>query len=559
LLKRLEALGLRPVNNIVDITNYVMLELGQPLHAFDLNLLHEKRIVVRRAKDGEPFEAINHEQYKLTSDMLVIADGDRAMGVAGVMGGVDSEVTEATTDVLLEAARFVPLNIRRTARALKLSSDASFRFERGVDPQGVLKASARAAKLILELAGGTLAPGVVVQGDEGEARPPITLRPARCNQLLGTDISADDMVGMLSRLGFAPALNDAGDQITCQPPTFRLDMHREIDLVEEVARSFGLANISAEDHMPVQVRPVQDAVQAGLVLSQTLVAHGFHEAITPSLISLDAGRPFLHNPNEGGDGVALVDERRKADPLLRPSLLPSLLLCRKRNQDVGNAGVKLYEIASSWTEHGDGITERRTLTLLADAGEETGHALRSLRSTVEEVVEQLGGAPELAALQLTETESKQFAPALAITLGGQAIGQLGLLKQPLWEAFDLQAPVVAAELDHALLIALFPPKHVVGDLPRFPAIERDLSVIVAESVTWEQIAKAVADTQPDLLEGTAFIGVYRGKPIAKGSKSVTLRMQFRDPSRTLTHEEVDPQVARVVEALGQAVDATLRA
>jgi len=552
---RLEALGLRPINNVADITNYVMLELGQPLHAFDLNKLAEQRIVVRRAKRGEKFEAINHETYELRDDMLVIADAQRAVGIAGVMGGVDTEVTEATTDVLIEAARFIPLNIRRTARALKLSSDASFRFERGVDPLGVDQASRRAARLILDLAGGTLAPGVVSVGDTGAPNRPIALRLSRCNQLLGTELSLDEVAGMLDRLGLDPQRDAEAQALTCTPPSFRLDLHREVDLIEEVARCHGLANIDTHDKMPVVVRPVQNPVKADQAIREVLVAHGYHEAVTPSLIAESAGEPFLASREQG---VALVDERRKAEPLLRPSLLPSLLLCRKRNQDVGNDGVKLFEVASSWTRpSGEKIDEQKTVTLLADAGEDIGLALRGLRGAVEELLETLAGHG--VKLTLERTDASGYEAALAVRIDGESLGTAGLLEAGLTDAFDLQGRCVAAELDHPALVSLYPPHRAVGSLPRYPGIDRDLSVVVDESVTWAQVAGEVHAAEPEGLERLSFVGVYRGKPIEKGNKSVTLRMRFRNEQRTLRHEEVDPQVAAVTDRLKEHCGAQLRA
>jgi len=552
--KRLEALGLRPVNNVVDITNYVMLELGQPLHAFDLNKLAERRIVVRRAQANETFEAINHETYTLRDDMLVIADAQRAVGIAGVMGGVDTEVTEATADVLIEAARFTPLNIRRTARALKLSSDASFRFERGVDPLGVDLASQRCAKLILDHAGGTLAPGVVTAGDTGTPNPPLSLRLDRCNQLLGTELSLDDVTTMLGRLHLGPE-PDAGTRvITATPPSFRLDLHREVDLIEEVARCHGLANIATREKMPVVVRPVQNPVKADQAIRGVLVAHGYHEAITPSLIAELAGKPFLDSKEQG---VVLTDDRRKAEPLLRPSLLPSLLLCRKRNQDVGNDEVKLFEVASSWrASDAGGIDEHKTVTLLGDAGEDVGHAVRTLRGAVEELIETLAG--DGVSLKLEQSNVAGYEAALAVRLDGETVGTLGLLESAMTDAFDLQARCVAAELDHAALISLFPPHRSVGALPRYPGIDRDLSIVVDESVTWAQVAGEVHAAEPEGLETLRFVGVYRGKPIAKGQKSVTLRMRFRHPERTLRHEEVDPQIEAVTGRLKEHCGAELR-
>src|SRR5690606_32459854 len=246
--------------NVVDVTNFVLFEMGQPLHAFDLAKLAGRRIVVRRAAPGEKFTAIDGSKHELRDSMLVIADAEKAVAVAGVMGGLDSEVSGATVDVLLESARFDPLSIRRTSRALKLASDSSYRFERGVDPRGIEIASRRAAQLILELAGGELAEGIIRAG-EPEPEPSIlTLRPERCNALLGTDLSIEEQSQLLARLGLQPRAQDGS--IVCTVPTYRLDLQREIDLVEEVGRLHGLNRIATRERIEIQARPVQPAVAA---------------------------------------------------------------------------------------------------------------------------------------------------------------------------------------------------------------------------------------------------------------------------------------------------------
>lgn len=555
LVAKLEAVGLRSVNNVVDVTNFVLLELGQPLHTFDLDKLAGKKIVVRNATQGEKFTAIDGTKHKLRDDMLVIADGEKPQAVAGVMGGLDSEVGDGTTDLLLEAAIFEPLQVRRTSRALKLASDSSFRFERGVDPVGVERASRRAAALILELAGGTLAEGVIRVGPQTQDPEPhtLTLRAARCNALLGLELSPDQQADYLGRIGLLAQAD--GDTVIAKIPTFRLDLLREVDLIEEIARLHGMDAIPMKPKIELVARPPQDKVRARRAIGDALVAHGYHETITFSFIRPAVAEPFLAN---GASSLMLEGDHKKDEPMLRPSVLPSLLQCRKLNQDAGNHGVRLFETASTWNVVDGQTVERVKLALLRDAEDSDG-ALRELRGAIDEVVEALGGSSAREQVRVEPMEnSGVYAAAGRVMLGDQALGEMGLIAPAIRDAMDVQTPQVAAELDVEALLALYPPTREVAALPKFPGIERDLSVIVAEDVAWNRVAAAVSAAGPALLEDLSFVGVYRGKPIPSGQKSVSLRMRFRDPQRTLRHDQVDPQVAAVVKTLGEQVGAELR-
>jgi len=550
LQRLLIAVGARPVNNVVDITNFVLLELGQPLHAFDMAKLAERRIVVRRASKGEPFVAIDGSKHELGGDMLVIADADRPVAVAGVMGGLESEVGNATTGVLIESARFAPLSIRTTSRALKLSSDSSYRFERGVDPRGVEAASRRAGALIVELAGGTLAQGVIRAG-EGEPVPrSVAMRASRCRDLLGIELDIDAQAALLGRLGLSPAVD--GDTITCGVPTFRLDLHREVDLIEEVARMHGLDRVPTHDRITLDVTPKQAAVTARERLDAVLTAHGYHETITPTFVPPAQAAPFI----KAGTPLRTLDDRRKADPVLRPTVLVSLLACRKLNQDAGNAGLRLYELAASWPV-GDGGGERQELAMLADAAD-TEPAVRAMRAAVTELVEALAGPAAAATLDAETTDAPACDTAATLRVNGEPVGCLGVIDAATQDVFGLQGRVVVASLDAAGLLARFPPAHTVTAMQRYPGIERDVSIIVDEPVVWRDLRGAIDAVSPELLDGVEFVTTYRGKPIPAGRKSVSFRLRFQHPERTLRHDEVDPQVQRVIDRLKAGVGAELR-
>ncbi len=559
LVQRLEAIGLRSVNNIVDITNYVMMDMGQPLHAFDMQRLHEKRIVVRQAKQGEKFIAIDGSKHELQSNMLVIADVNNPVAVAGVMGGLESEVGTSTTDVLLEAAVFDQLSIRRTSRALKLKSDSSYRFERGVDAQGVERASRRAALMMVQLAGGKIAQGVIRAGQTEPALRQVTLRPTRCNAILGIELSIDEITALLGKLGFAPVCDAAKDIITCTVPSHRLDVHREIDLIEEVARLAGYDRLPVREHLTVTVRREQPQVTAWQMVRQMLNAHGYNETINFSFVQPQMGQPFV--PGDA-QAVMMDDERRKREPMLRPSLVPSLLVCRKANQDAGNSAVRVYENAATWLRVQGNIVEYRKLGLYADvmnssSGGATAAveaALRDIRGLIVELAARLSpGKVTFVPMQLP-----WLTAGAEVRWGDRILGWCGQLAPSVQQLFELQGAGVVAELELVSMLEGYPPMKQVTPLARFPAIERDLSVVVDEAITWAQVETVVQATKPALLEELRFVTTYRGKPIQAGKKSVTLRMLFRDAGTTLRHEQVDPQVAAVLEALKNKLAAELR-
>ena len=551
LVQALEAVGQRSVNNVVDITNFVLLELGQPLHAFDLSKLAGNKIVVRKAAKDEAFEAIDHSKHKLQDDMLVIADSNKPVALAGVMGGADSEVTESTTDLLIESAMFDELAVRRASRKLKLFSDSSFRFERGVDPLGVEKASNRCCELILELAGGTLSKGVIRVGQDAPSPTTISLRTQRTRDLLGIELDAKQQADLLEALGIETTIE--GDTLTTTIPSYRLDLVREIDLIEEIARQHGLANIPTQSKINIVAHHPQHNVEAKRAIVETLVAHGYHETITPSLIPLKDAEKFVVN----NEPASLNSDMRRQDNTLRPAVLPSLLACRKLNQDVGNSDIKLFEIASGWSKRDEQIQEGRQLAVLRDA-DDVQEAVSELKGTITELVHALGGASASDSLSFEKIDDPWYEVAAVIKLGDMMTGSFGLTKQAFTDHFGLQTRVVSALICMQNITSLYPPTHEAGELPKYPAIQRDLSVVVDEATPWQSIAETITTANPALLESTNFVGTYRGKQVGKGKKSVTLRMQFRDPSTTLRHEQVDPQVETVVKALGEKVGAELR-
>ncbi len=555
----LENIGLRSISNVVDVTNFVMFETGQPLHAFDLAKLAGGQVVVREAKpEGEDFLAIDGSKHSLKAPMLVIADANQPVAIAGVMGGKDSEVTDATTDILLESALFEPLSVRRTSRQLRMGSDSSYRFERCPDPAGVERASRRAAALILEVAGGSLHEGLIRVGAADPADAVVALRPQKTRDLLGLEVSDAEQKQVLESLGLAVTV--AADALRVAVPSRRADLSREVDLIEEVARLVGMDRIPELPTLPIKVRATQPKVEARRLIGAVLAAHGFHETITPSLVPEKAAKAF------SGKVASLHGDKgaRKEGGQLRSSVLAGLMACRKLNADAGNSEVKLFELAACWEQAGAGVAERRSLALLADGGPDVQLALRELRAVVEALVEALAGAPARARLQVKpiagDPQAPQ-APQAGMLLDGAPLGTFGVVAPAVRKAFELPGALLFADLHAEALLALYPPTRASGALPRFPAIDRDLSVVCDEALHFETLAGAVRQANPALLEDVSFITTYRnakaGAFPGPGKKSVSLRMQFRDPERTLRHEEVDGQVAHVVAQL-KAVGAELR-
>ncbi len=359
--RRLSAIGLRPINNIVDITNYVMMEMGQPFHAFDLDTIADKQINIRLANAGEKLISLDGHERQLSPDMLVIADSTRPIALAGVMGGRDTEVTDKTVNILLESARFDPLSIRSTARKLAMGSDSSYRYERGIDPTLPERASKRAVELILQLAGGTLAGPMVSAGSSGYSPKKLWLRLSRLKQVLGVEFPAHQVVDAFTRLRMNPILR--GERIDVTAPSYRLDLNLEIDLIEEAARVIGYEHIPERQEISLRVAPADPRQKATEIVRSVLIAGGYFEAMTFTFVTDALATSFL--PPEAA-GLPRTDARvRKADAQLRPSLLPGLLEAVRRNETTGTAGAKLFETGSTfWIDKEGKVDERHRLGMV---------------------------------------------------------------------------------------------------------------------------------------------------------------------------------------------------
>lgn len=570
LARALEAVGQRAINNVVDCTNYINLLLGNPCHAFDLAKLAGARLVVRMARDGERLRTLDGKERTLRADEMVVADAERAQSLAGVIGGADSEVGAGTSDVALEVATWRPAAVRRAARRLGVRTDASYRFERQVSAHTLEEASRRLAALVAETAGGVVCAGVLARGGAPTAPVVVRYRPDRCRTLLGVSID-DETQDRLLRAHDIETARRADGTLDCTIPARRLDLVREVDLIEEVVRTHGLDRVPTHERVTIEVHGPQPAEAARRHIASILTGLGFYETVTLSFVSPEHAAPFVV------PGIGTVDASNRAhEPTLRPSVLPGLLGCRKVNQD-GRihqpGGVRLFEVASVFGQtaprgHGQipETIERRHLALLLDApgGSAAGFddvqtALRLMRGAVESVVRGVAGdavefkgvAPPFPALQ-----AGAFA---GVTLAGKPVGFFGLVSAAVGRSFGLEAPVVGAELNLDALVSAYPPRAALIPTPAFPATEKDLSVIVAEDVTWSRIESCVSSAGLEHLEAASFVMTYRGKQIGAGRKSVTLRLRFRAPDRTLRADEADVQSERAARSLEAGVGGKFRA
>jgi phenylalanyl-tRNA synthetase beta chain len=551
LRKRLETLGVRPISNVVDVTNYVMFECGQPLHAYDLDRLDGRRLVVRRARAGEKLTAINNKVYDLSPEMLAIADAERPVGLAGVMGGLDTEIGPATGNVLIEAAQFDAMSVRRTARALGLFSPSSYRFERPLDPEMTEWASRRCAELVLETAGGTLQPGVIDVGPPRPPREPITLRLDQIPRVLGIPVGREEVERILRALGLK-SLGATPTALTLRPPTWRSDLEREIDLIEEVARVHGYEHIPEDRAVPLTSAPrgarerVEDATR------DALTACGFDEAATFSLVADELSEPLDPGTEPPGPPIRVEHAGRKREGALRRSLVPSLLAARRHNEAHGNSDAELFEIADVYLPRpGQQLPDQP-----ARLGLVSGRDFFGLKG----VVEALLGRLHSTGMELRPAALSLFTPGRAaeVLLDGAHLGYLGEVDRSRLDALDLRGACAAAELEFGLLVdrAVLVPGY--RPLPPFPAVARDLSLVVDRSLPWSELAAAARVAAGPSLEAVEFLDTFHGGNIPEGRHSVHFGLRFRHPERTLTGDEVDRSVKAVVDACAARFAAALR-
>jgi phenylalanyl-tRNA synthetase beta chain len=572
----LERVGIRTISNIVDVTNYVMLECGQPLHAFDYHLIGrgaegKPTIVIRRAAAGEKFKTLDNQERTLTGDTLLIADEQKGIALAGVMGGENTEINERTVDVLVESAYFSPTNVRRTSKALGLRTDASYRFERGADIGITDWASQRAAQLILELAGGQLAGGVVDAYPQPAQTKQVTLRHHKVNDLLGIALKREEMEYYLGQLGLkmpnckARPVGDDGppEPATFQIPSWRVDLKRETDLIEEIERLHGLGKIPATAPRGAigtnAFDPVHDQIAEA---RRILTGLGLDEAQGQTLIS----RAEVRDAN-AEQIVALANPLSADMDVLRPSLLPGLIHSLRHNVNRKNYDAALFEIGRVFLQvNGAPKEERRVGIALTGrrqpgfwSGEERDAKcdLADLKGLAEDLLEQFG----LRGLTFTRrpASTELFLESATVALGGKLqLGVFGQLAPALAKKYDLRDAVLLAELNLDTLLARRNASRSFKPLPAFPSVRRDVAVLVTESITHDAVLQAVKQAKPANLESVELFDVFRGKGVPEGQKSLAYAFTYRAGDKTLTDSEVTASHEKVVAVIKAQLQATVR-
>lgn len=551
LQKRLTASGIRPINNVVDITNYLLLEMGHPLHAFDFDLLEGKEIVVRQANENEQIVTLDSKERSLPKEALLICDGKKPVAIAGIMGSQNSEVNDQTKNILLEAAYFDPRNIRRTSKALGLLTDASKRFERGTDPNQVIASLDKAAAMIQQLAGGKVAKGVIdIQKSSFEPLS-VTCRVSRINYLLGTRISLNEIESIFTRLGFTSHY-DGQDLLTVKIPTYRHDISSEVDLIEEVARIYGYDNI-----------PKPSPRYHGSKIPHTPLFH-FEREVRNQLLSAGL-QEFLTCDLIGPNLLQLVDEKIMPDAqvkvlnpvsieqsILRTSLLPGLLQVIKHNWDHQNRNISGFEIGRIHFKQGNHFIEDTVAGIILSGKNRPYHwdvkpseaDFYDLKGIIENLLHEL----RIPQARFEKSSSEIFHPgrSASVIVGALTIGSFGEVHPSIIRRLDIDQRIFFAEFNFQDLLKVRKEKAKMKEIPVLPSSERDLTITLPNTISIQNVFDWIQSTSSDLLEDVSLIDVYESEKLGKEQKNVTFRFTYRDPKKTVSQEKVDGEHARIV-------------
>jgi phenylalanyl-tRNA synthetase beta chain len=567
LVQALEKIGQKSINNIVDVTNYVLQELGQPLHAFDLGQIHGSHINVRKAKKGEKIPLLDKTERELKEDMLVIADADRPLALAGIMGGSNSQVTDQTQSILLESALFLPGSVRKTARQLGISTDSSYRFERGIDPHGMQAALLRAAALIVEVAGGQITKGVVSVSTHEFKPVDVKFRPSRANAILGTNLLDKAQFQILKGLG-CQFEAEVGDVVVVQCPSYRLDLTREIDLIEEVARLTGYDQIPT---VAPKISSVLSDIKSGAPFEKEIrfVFHqaGYFEAVNSTFLPNNFAQKLKYADNHPNRRFQEVDNPIADDQkVLRPTLLPSLLVNTQLNLSHQRESVGLYEINKVFALTAeDQVAERfQAVAVLAGQAPNVGWNQPARKTDFYDV-------KGLAENILTHCGITGFAweytgenpylgnqSFLVKDASGSVLLSGGAMNPKVLKEFDITGPCFALEIELSALAAAQKKAQSYIPLPKFPEAWRDIAMVVPDAITSAQVISAVEEKGKPHLKQIELFDLYRGKNLPEGVRSLAYRLHFQADDKTLTDKEVSDKMAQIVELLKERYSIALR-
>lgn len=563
LCRRLDTLGIRPINNIVDATNYVLMESGHPTHAFDLSRIHAARVVVRKARKGECLVTLDGVEHHLREGMLLIADPVKPLALAGVMGGQDSEIDSSTRDVLVESAWFDPVSVRKTSKALGIHTEASHRFERGADLEATLQAANRAAQLIQELAGGEILQGPLDSYPGVLQRPPVLLRRSRLARLLGLEIDGDEVERILDSLQFR-VFDSGAEGWTVALPTSRMDVEREIDLVEEIARHHGYGNL------PSRLPAWQGAAQrrrdhrVERTVTERLLHLGYSQTLTYPLVDAREDLKF-----GGTRGISVLNPLSSETGVMRTSLLPGLLASLSWNYNRGIRSLKVYEIGKvyAWVQpQQSGERSRVGLLVTGNLEEKTVHgaakaySLFDLKGDMETLLEPSALGKQDVRFEACDKGDSHWSSVAAgqIRLGDAKLGSFGQLDPGICAHHKIGQPVFAAEIELGRLHPLWRSEPRARKIPRFPAIQRDLSIVVDGDVSYADIESAIRDTRIEELGGIFPFDLYQGSRLPQGKKGISIRLVYQRLDRTLVEEDANRFDQVVLASLRDRFGAQLR-
>ena len=567
--RRLEACGMRAINNVVDVTNYVLLEMGQPLHAFDLKLLDQEKIVVKRANPGTSFTTLDDKERKLPEDALMICDGCKPIALAGIMGGLNTEVSEQTTRILLESAYFTPAGILRTSKKMGIRTESSQRFEKGVDPEGVPRALNRAAQLLAELAGGEINPGSIDNYPNPIPPPPtITLNTSRSNSILGTKLTGDDIAQTLRDLTFT-VHEGSDDTISVTPPSFRVDIRESIDLIEEVARLRGYDKIPAILPRVISQPPVKNS--AALLEKKTkeaLIQHGYNEIITYSFISpLDLQNLQLNAEDQRLKTIALLNPLSEDQSTMRTTLMPGLLSTARKNIFQNNSNLKLFEMGPVFFRQGNQQLPQEVKMV---AGLVTGLYQEESWNSDGRTIDfyDLKGCVETL-LHLLHIRNFSFSPsegspflhrgnALDLMVNEQKVGFVGEILPQVLDTFQLSQKAYAFELSLALLLPDFSEQRTFRPLPKYPPVYRDIALVLDDTIPAQTVSDTMEKFKNKYIEEIKIFDYYKGTSLAPGKKSLAYRLKYQAYDHTLTDREVNALHEQLINNLHQELGAVLR-
>lgn len=562
LQNRLKAIGLKPINNVVDATNYVLHELGQPLHAFDADRIYGNKIVVRTAQPGSRFMTLDGEERMMHEEDLMICDAEKPMCIGGVFGGINTGVTENTKAIFLESAYFDPVSVRKTAKRHGLNTDASFRFERGVDINNVEYALKRAALLIRELCGGTISSDIVDLYPKRKEDYQVFLTFEKINNLIGQEIPKDTIKSILASLDIQ-VKNVTESGLGLIIPFYRIDVQREVDVIEEILRVYGYNNIDTKEKLNASIATTSKFEDYRLenIIGDLLVSQGYFETLSNSLTNPEYDRIF--NMSAAGEPVRILNPLSAELSAMRRSLLGSVLEAARHNVNRRKQDLKFFEFGSIYYKEPNGYNEKKQLALLVSgnrAGENWNTEQKRsdffyLKAIIEQVLLRLG----IRSFESLPAESGFFAEGLSFNTGKQKLVRFGVLNQKIAEAFEIKAEVLYAEFEWAALVNLASTGRMVyTEVPKYPEVRRDFALLLDREVSFKQIHDLAFKTEKKLLTRVNLFDVYHGKNLPENKKSYAVSFLLQDLNKTLTDEQIDKVMNRLQRQFEQVLGAELR-